>query len=165
MFESEPGVPRSESFRRSFVARLRRVLRTSWSTLRQSRLGVLGFSIVLLFALMALLAPVIAPYPRLFEAPLVDRFDIHAYSRALPAGQNYETPVYGPTTPLFPDVGGGVWAVNWNATHATVYMSYLKYPQRTNQSPFDTENLSVQFDATQKFGVTPLPSPDRKSVV
>ena len=159
MFESEPGVPRSESFRRSFVARLRRVLRTSWSTLRQSRLGVLGFSIVLLFALMALLAPVIAPYPRLFEAPLVDRFDIHAYSRALPAGQNYETPVYGPTTPLFPDVGGGVWAVNWNATHATVYMSYLKYPQRTNQSPFDTENLSVQFDATQKFGVTPLPSP------
>src|SRR3989475_9636289 len=38
-------------------------------------------------------------------------------------------------------------------------MSYLKYPQRTNQSPFDTENLSVQFDATQKFGVTPLPSP------
>src|SRR5207245_10115528 len=129
------------------------------TTLCHYRLGVLSFSPVLLSAHMPLPAPVLAPYPQLFEAPLVDRFHIHAYSRALPAGQNYETPVYGPTTPLFPDVGGGVWAVNWNATHATVYMSYLKYPQRTNQSPFDTENLSVQFDATQKFGVTPLPSP------
>src|SRR2546427_5311255 len=38
-------------------------------------------------------------------------------------------------------------------------MSSLKYPQRTNQSPFDRENLSVQFDATQKFGVPPLPTP------
>jgi len=159
VFESEPGAPRSESFRRSLVHRLRRVLQTSWSTLRQSRLGVLGFSIVLLFALMALLAPVIAPYPRLYEAPLVDRFDIHSYDRALPNNQSYEAPVFGPTTPLFPDVGGGVWAINWNATHATVYMDYLKYPQRTNQSPFDTENLSIRFDATQNFGVTPLPSP------
>jgi peptide/nickel transport system permease protein len=135
------------------------VLRTSWSTLRQSRLGILGFSIVLVFAAMAILAPIIAPYPRLFEAPLIDRFEIHAANRSLPGGQSYEGPVMGPTTPFLVDAGGGMWDINWNSSHATVYMKFLKYTLRVNSTPFDAGNLSIDFDATQMFSRSPLPSP------
>jgi peptide/nickel transport system permease protein len=158
---SEPAAPRSELLASylSISRRLRRLAVVSWSTLRQSRLGVLGFSIVLVFALMAVLAGVIAPYPRLFEAPIIDRFDIHAYSHQLPGNQTYSGPVLGPTTPLLPDAGGGEWIINWNETHATVYMNFLKYAGQANQTPFATEARSLQFDATQKFGVSPLPSP------
>jgi len=139
--------------------RVRRLARTSWSTLRQSRLGVLGFGIVLVFAGMALLAPIIAPYPRLFEAPIIDRFEIHAYSASLPAGQTYDGPVMGPSTPFLVDAGGGIWDINWNSSHATVYMKFGKYTLRHNETPFDAGNLSLEFDATQMFGRTPLPSP------
>ena len=161
MSESEPAAPRSELLASylSITRRLRRLALVSWSTLRQSRLGVAGFSIVLIFALMAILAGAIAPYPRLFEAPIIDRFDIHAYSHLLPGNQTYNGPVLGPTTPLFPDAGGGEWIINWNETHATVYLDYLKYPGQTNLTPFSAEPLSLQFDATQKFSVSPLPSP------
>lgn len=139
--------------------KLRRLLRTSWTTLRQSRLGVVGFGIVLVFAAMALLAPIIAPYPRLFEAPIIDRFEIHAYNRSLPGGQSYEGPVMGPSTPFLVDSGGGMWDINWNSSHATVYMKFLKYTLRVGETPFDAGNLSIEFDATQMFGRTPLPSP------
>ncbi|TLZ76895.1 MAG: hypothetical protein E6K08_04690 [Methanobacteriota archaeon] len=164
VFESEPGPPRSESIGPVLIRRLRRVLLTSWTTLRQSRLGVLGFSIVMVFALMAILAPVIAPYPRLYEAPLIDRFDIHAFNRALPQNQSYEVPVIGPTTPLFPDVGGGEWTINSNTSHATIYMDFMKYPAKTNESPFLTRDLSLRFDATQLFNASPLPSPPLSAI-
>ncbi len=118
----------------------------------------------MVFALMAILAPVIAPYPRLYEAPLIDRFDIHSFSRALPQNQSYEGPLVGPTTPLFPDVGGGEWMINWNTTRATVYMDFIKYPQRTNESPFLTRNLSLRLDATQLFNASPLPSPPLSAI-
>lgn len=138
--------------------RLRRLLRRSWNTLRQSRLGLLGFSIVLVFAFMAILAPFIAPYPRLYQAPIIDRFEIHAYSQTLPGGQTYDGPVMGPSTPFLVDAGGGMWDINWNSTHATVYMKFLKYTLRLNETPFNAGNLSLDFDATQWFGATPLPS-------
>src|SRR5437879_13813264 len=105
----------------------------------------------MVFALMAILAPVIAPYPRLYEAPLIDRLDIHAFSRALPRNQSYEGPLVGPTTPLFPDVRGGEWMINWNTTHATVYMDYSKYPQRTNEPPVLTRNRSPRLHAHELF--------------
>src|SRR2546426_1038562 len=118
----------------------------------------------MVFALMAILAPVIAPYPRLYEAPLIDRFDIHSFSRALPRNQSYEGPLVGPTTPLFPDVGGGEWMINWNTPHATVYMDFMKYPQRTNESPFLPRTLPLRLDAPQLFNASPPPSPPLSAI-
>ena len=118
----------------------------------------------MVFALMAILAPVIAPYPRLYEAPLIDRFDIHAFNRALPQNQSYAVPVIGPTTPLFPDVGGGEWTINSNTSHATIYMDFMKSPAKTNESPFLTRDLSLRFDATQLFNASPLPSPPLSAI-
>src|SRR5437879_10373491 len=54
--------------------------------------------------------------------------------------------------------------INWNTTHATVYMDFMKYPQRTNESPSLTRNLSLRLDATQLFNASPLPSPPLSAI-
>ncbi len=164
MSASEPTVPPAPSRSRQVPQRIRRIIKTSWGTLRQSRLGVIGFVIVMVFAAMAILAPVIAPYPRLFEAPVIDRYEIGAYSAQLPKNQTYGGPVMGPTTPFLVDAGGGMWQVNWNATGAFVYMNFLRYTLTSGQTPYTAGNLSMSFDATQYFNAVPLPGTPLRQV-
>jgi peptide/nickel transport system permease protein len=118
---------------------------------------MIGFAIVVFFALIAILAPVIAPYPRTYLAPDADRFKVNSYSYALPANLTYSGPTLGPTTPLN-DAVGSMWDINWNATKGIVYMNLLRYALGFNESPFRaTQNFTVSFDVTQTFGVTPVP--------
>ncbi len=135
-----------------------RFLRNSWSSLHQSRLGLLGFSVVIAFALIALLAPVISPFPRLYEAPQADRYVVNSFFHQLPKNLTYASPVMGPTTPLSDATGGGIWELNYNGSRGLLFMDFLKYPPLTfNASPYQEGNLSLTFDVTQMFNVTPLP--------
>ena len=63
-----------------FLKQLRSLVKRSWDSLRQSRLGLSGAAIVLVFALIALLAPWISPYPKAFEAPAADRFIVNSFN-------------------------------------------------------------------------------------
>ena len=132
--------------------------RQGWSTLRQSRLGMIGFAFVVFFALIAIFAPVIAPYPRLYLAPDADRFRVNSYSYGLPVNQNYTGPLFGPSTPLNDQTPGAMWDINYNASRGLVYMNLLRYALGFNESPFRaTNNLTLTFDITQTFNVTPIP--------
>lgn len=122
-----------------------------------------GFIIVLIFAFMAILAPVISPYPRNFEAPTSDRFVVHDYNRTLPTNPDYNVPLLGPTTPLSADKLGGVWEINSNR-QGIIYMDFLQYSLGTNTSPYRVGNLSVTLDITQAFGVTPVPGTPLQAV-
>lgn len=125
---------------------------------------MIGFAIVVFFALIAILAPVIAPYPRLYLAPDADRFKVNSFSYALPQNLTYSGPVLGPTTPLN-DAVGSMWDINWNASRGIVYMSLLRYALGFNESPFlATGNLTISFDVTQTFGVSPIPGLPLRSV-
>lgn len=118
---------------------------------------MIGFAIVVFFALIAILAPVIAPYPRLYLAPDADRFKVNSFSYGLPQNLTYSGPVLGPTTPLN-DAVGSMWDINWNASRGIVYMNLLRYALGFNESPFlATRNLTISFDVTQAFGVSPIP--------
>ena len=115
-----------------------------------------GLIIVVIFAVLAILAPVISPYGRNFEAPTSDRFVVHDYNLSLPVNTAYNQPVMGPTTPVSADKQGGMWEVNSNR-QGVVYMNFLQYNLGTNESPYQKGNASVVLDVTQAFGVTPLP--------
>ena len=89
-----------------FLKQLRFLFKRSWDSLRQSRLGIAGFAVVLVFAVIAIFAPWISPYAKTFEAPASDRFIVNSYNLTLPtvpAGSAYGVPVMGPTTPLSSD--------------------------------------------------------------
>jgi len=116
-----------------------------------------GLSIVLVFALIAILAPVISPFPRGFEAPDSDRFTVSAYPHDLPANLSYGPPVMGPTTPLSSDRQGGVWLINY-AREGFIFMDFLRHKSGANESVFALGNRSLQFDITQDFAFSPPPA-------
>jgi len=112
--------------------------------------------IVLAFALIAILAPVISPYPRSYLAPDSDRFVVFSYSRDLPKGLSYGMPTLGPTTPLSDDRQGGLWVINY-AEEGLVYMDFTRYVLGHNETPFGVGNRSLTLDVTQ-LNVTPDPA-------
>ena len=139
------------------LARLWRQVRRGLGVFRGSRLGIAGLTIVLIFAFIGVLAPVISPYPRTFEAPQSDRFAVSAYSRVLPPGLTYGEPVMGPTTPTYADRQGGMWVVNY-AREGFIFMDFARHTLQETDSPFDAGNLSLSFDIKQDFTFAPQPS-------
>ena len=111
---------------------------------------MIGFILVLFFALVAILAPLISPYPRTYLAPDADRFKVNIFSQGLPANLTYDGPVLGPTTPLTASVGE-MWEINYNASSGLVFMNPLRYALGLNESPFQSNNLSLTIDITQDF--------------
>ncbi|RLF29576.1 MAG: hypothetical protein DRN14_01905 [Thermoplasmata archaeon] len=57
----------------------KRTLKEGWKTLMSSRMGKVGFAIIAVFAFMAIFAPVIAPYPANYIAPVTDIFESLEY--------------------------------------------------------------------------------------
>jgi peptide/nickel transport system permease protein len=121
---------------------------------------VIGFCVVVFFSLIAILAPVISPYPRLFEAPQADRFVVAYFGHQLPQNLTYGTPVIGPTTPLSSSTGGGEWELNYNSSRGLLFLDFLRSSTLTeNVSPYQEGNKSITLDVTQAFNVSPLPAP------
>src|SRR5207245_11308444 len=128
-----------------FLNAFKRTLQRSFALFKGSRLGLFGLTIVLVFAVIGILAPLISPYPRNFEAPDSDRFTVFTYPRDLTLrGLNYSAPVMSPTTPLQADRQGGIWLINY-AREGYVFLDFTKLTLRTNQSPFQAGNDSIQF--------------------
>ena len=117
-----------------------------------------GAAVVLVFAVIAIFAPWISPYPKTFEAPASDRFIVNSYNLTLPtlpAGSTYGVPVMGPTTPLSSDRSGGMWLVNY-ASSGFIRMDLLGYSLGLNESPFQRGNESHFLDVHSDFGFVPL---------
>ncbi|HYR81468.1 MAG TPA: ABC transporter permease [Thermoplasmata archaeon] len=128
-----------------FLNAFKRTLQRSFALFKGSRLGLFGLTIVLVFAVIGILAPLISPYPRNFEAPDSDRFTVFTYPRDLTLrGLNYSAPVMSPTTPLQADRQGGIWLINY-AREGYVFLDFTKLTLATNQSPFQAGNDSMQF--------------------
>jgi peptide/nickel transport system permease protein len=159
---SEVEAPSASLAGSVFLKRLRSLVKRSWDSLRQSRLGLTGAVIVLVFAFIAILAPWISPYPKSFEAPASDRFIVDSYNLTLPllpAGSSYGVPVMGPTTPLSSDRSGGMWEINY-AGSGFVRMDLLRYSLGLNVSPFRAGNVSLWLDVNSDFAFNPpLDSP------
>ena len=81
---SEVEAPSASLAGSAFLKQLRSLVKRSWDSLRQSRLGLTGAVIVLVFAFIAILAPWISPYTKTFEAPASDRFIVNSYNLTLP---------------------------------------------------------------------------------
>ena len=140
------------------LKQLRMLFQRSWNSLHQSRLGMAGLAVVLVFAVMAIFAPWISPYPKTFEAPTKDRFLVNAYNltlSSLPAGSAYGVPVMGPTTPLSSDRAGSMWEIN-HAGAGFVRMDMLRYTLDVNESPYRAGNESIWLDVNSDFSFNPL---------
>jgi len=140
------------------LTRLTKTIRRSFGVIRGSRLGIAGLTVVLAFAVIAILAPLISPFPRGFEAPDSDRFTVSAYPHAVPQNLTYGPPVVGPTTPLSSDRQGGMWGISYSR-EGLIFMDFLVHTVGTNQSPYDAGNLSIRLDISQDFPFSPRPVP------
>lgn len=158
MSASEPEAPAARLGRAAIIKRIRVAAKRSWGSLRQSRLGVVGATIVLIFAFIALFAPFISPYAKNFEAPARDRFIVNEYDLglpSLPASSTYGVPVMGPTTPLSSDRAGAMWQINY-ADSGFLRMDLLRYSLGQNVSPYQAGNESIWLDTRTDFGFSPL---------
>ncbi len=135
---------------------LSREARRAIGVFRGSRLGIVGLSIVVVFAAIAILAPVISPYPRNFEAPESDRFEVGVHPHAIQPNLTYAAPLAGPTTPKLSDRQGGVWILNY-AREGFIFMDFTRAVLGSNESPFDAGNASIDFDISQDFTFSPQP--------
>jgi len=153
---SEEPRPQEPSVARRILNILSRESRRAIGVFRGSRLGIVGLSIVFIFAAIAILAPVISPYPRNFEAPESDRFEVSVYPHSVQPNLTYASPVAGPTTPLYSDRQGGVWIINY-AREGFIFMDFTRHVLGTNRSPFDAGNTSLDFDISQDFSFSPQP--------
>src|SRR5207247_4846787 len=82
-----------------FFNAFKRSLHRSYALFRGSRLGLTGLTIVLIFTAIGILAPIISPYPRSYEAPDSSRFTVSSYSRNLTLrALHYSVTVIRPTT-------------------------------------------------------------------
>ena len=158
MSVSEVEAPVARLTGSGILKQLRFLVKRSWDSIRQSRLGMAGAAVVLVFAVIAIFAPWISPYPKTFEAPASDRFIVNSYNLTLPtlpAGSTYGVPVMGPTTPLSSDRSGGMWLVNY-ASSGFIRMDLLGYSLGLNESPFQRGNESHFLDVHSDFGFVPL---------
>jgi len=71
-----PEVSRWEEMRRHIA----RSLKHGWSLYSQSKYGIVGLILILLFAVMAIAAPLLTPYTPQFEAPPADALRAYLYS-------------------------------------------------------------------------------------
>ena len=158
MSVSEVEAPVARLTGSGILKQLRFLVKRSWDSIRQSRLGMAGAAVVLVFAVIAIFAPWISPYPKTFEAPASDRFIVNSYNLtlpSLPAGSTYGVPVMGPTTPLSSDRAGGMWLINY-ASSGFIRMDLLGYSLGLNESPFQRGNESLFRDVHSDFGFIPL---------
>ncbi|TLZ51470.1 MAG: hypothetical protein E6K18_04845, partial [Methanobacteriota archaeon] len=156
---SESSPPAGGTLARVFgtASRLLRPAKKTWSLFKESRLAIVGLGIVLVFAFIAIFAPLISPYAIDFEAPTSDRFSVSAYPKALVANLTYNPPALGPTTPFQSDRQGGMWLIN-SVREGFVYMDFLQPSQPRNNTPFLAGNKSIVLDIRQDFGLVPAPS-------
>ncbi len=158
MSVSEVEAPVARLTGSGILKQLRFLVKRSWDSIRQSRLGMAGAAVVLVFAIIAIFAPFISPYPKTFEAPASDRFIVNSYNitlPTLPAGSTYGVPVMGPTTPLSSDRAGAMWLINY-ASAGFIRMDLLRYTLGVNESPFQAGNESRWLDVHSDFGFIPL---------
>ncbi len=162
MSGSDAEAPAARLGGRTIIKQIRGTLKRAWGSLRQSRLGVVGSAIVIIFAFIAVFAPFISPYAKNFEAPARDRFIVNAYNLTLPSvpgNSTYTNPVMGPTTPLSSDRAGAMWEINY-ADSGFIRMDLLRYSLGQNESPYVAGNESIFLDTKSNFSFNPpLDSP------
>ncbi len=165
MSGSEAGAAAPRTSGSAIVKQLRSLAKRSWASLRTSRLGVAGAVVVLIFAFIAIFAPVISPYARNFEAPAQDRFVVNSYNLTLPSslGGVWQTPVMGPTTPLSSDRAGSMWEINY-ATSGVIRMDLLKYTLGANETPYEAGNESITLNVNSDFLFNPVLDSPLRSV-
>ncbi len=129
-----------------------KLLALTWRSLKESKLGIVGLGVILMFGVMALLAPVISPYKPSFMAPDQDVFTIVNHTATYDAAATYNEPIIGPTTPKYNTVGGGLWLIV-SSTDGKVHMDFM-LPSFTNVTPFEMGNASVDFDIAD-LGLSP----------
>jgi peptide/nickel transport system permease protein len=122
-----------------------RLVKLTLASMKESKLGLVGIGIIAMFGIMAMLAPMVAPYKPSFLAPDQDVFEIKNYTLSYPPGE-YNAPCIGPTTPTFTTINGGLWVI-LASEDGRIYMDFAK-TSFTNATPFEAGNASIQINIT-----------------
>jgi peptide/nickel transport system permease protein len=139
---------------RLFLRKAYRSFGRSWKLFRQSRLGIAGLSMILAFAVMAIFAPLVAPFSEDFLAPDQDVFELGVYTLNYTSESEFRRPVVGPMISSYVTISGaGTWIVVAQSS-GTVNLTFTRLPQ-ANATPFEAAgNMSFEL-RIQDLGLQP----------
>ncbi|MCK4265840.1 MAG: hypothetical protein KAX31_01065, partial [Thermoplasmata archaeon] len=122
----------------TYTLALRKVLKL----LRSSKPGMAGLIIIMIFVVMAVFAPIIAPFGVDFIAPADDMFSVERIEKHYPSAEGFHPLVIGPTTPSESAMDGGMWFILANAD-GTIYMDFAVKSFDEPPTPFEDGNRTI----------------------
>jgi len=143
-----PEISRWEEFRRQMA----RSIKNGWKLYSQSKFGIAGLILILLFGFMAIAAPILTPYTPEFEAPPEDA--LKAYLYAFEVDQPIYDMTLGYTQLYVPNfMTGGDWILlNHGSSIEGIYIQNPKLVGTAlNKSlsevrPWETKNLNFTLE-------------------
>ncbi len=125
---------------KEFERHMKRSLKNGWKLYSQSKYGIVGLSLILIFAVMAIFAPLLTPYTPDFEAPTEDALRTYLY--AYNANDQINGLIVGYTQLQTLSASAGDWII---LNHGS-YISgrFVQNPQRVGEPtklPWETKPL------------------------
>ena len=126
---------------------IRRTIKRNWNLYKENRLGLVGLGIIIAFAVVAIGAPVFAPFEPSFRAPDVDTYGAIGYTTSADA----DIVKIFPTTPPLANVDGASWLVYSKDT--MLYLRWVREPKSIGgelykQTENETENMTMYYKIT-----------------
>ena len=131
---------------------MNRSLKQGWKLYSQSKYGIVGLALILIFAIMAIFAPFLTPYSPQFEAPSIDalRPYVYAFNTTAPV----EDMAIGYTQLTTAPSEGGNWIIlNYGKS---IHGIFIQDPSRVgmpNKDPWGTNSLRFTLNLTDVPGI------------
>ncbi len=133
---------------------MKRSLKQGWKLYSQSKYGIVGLALILIFAIMAIFAPFLTPYTPQFEAPTEDALRTYLY--AFNTTDQIEGMVIGYTQLNTGSTEAGDWIIlNHGNTISGIFVQNPKRVGKPNEVPWATKPLKFTIKLSDIKGLSP----------
>ncbi len=119
---------------------MKRSLKQGWKLYSQSKYGIVGLSLILIFAIMAIFAPILTPYTPQFEAPTEDALRTYLYAFNTTDQINGLVVGYTQLNTASPEAGDWI-IINHGRTIQGVFVQNPKRVGKPTEVPWNTNPL------------------------
>ncbi len=132
---------------------MKRSLKQGWKLYSQSKYGIVGLSLILIFAIMAIFAPVLTPYTPQFEAPTEDALRTYLYAFNTTDQINGLVVGYTQLNTASPEAGDWI-IINHGRTIQGVFVQNPKRVGEPEKTPWETTPLKFTLSLSSIPGIS-----------
>ena len=132
---------------------MKRSFKQGWKLYSQSKYGIVGLALILVFAIMAIFAPLLTPYTPQFEAPTEDALRTYLY--AFNVTDEIESMVIGYTQLNTGASDAGDWIIlNHGSTISGIFVQNPKRVGKPSEVPWATKPLKFTLKLSDIKGLS-----------